>query len=102
MKRNFIKTILAIITISFCLSWGTPIYAKEKYGFDTYSIEEQQETEDTYVLNTKSMKIHVPSCKSVKKIKPSNYSTSSKTIDELKEDGYTVCKQCHATETKKK
>lgn len=62
-------------------------------NFDTYDNEEQQETEDTYVLNTSSMKVHHPWCESVKKIAPENYATSNKTIEELEAEGYTRCGQ---------
>lgn len=63
-------------------------------NFDTYNNSEQQNTTDTWVLNTKSMKIHYPSCKDVKKISPENYSTSSLTLDDLKNQGYTTCGHC--------
>jgi len=48
----------------------------------------------SYVLNTSSGKIHLPSCKSVRTIKPENYGTSDKTIDELLSEGYTRCGNC--------
>ena len=63
-------------------------------NFNKYNNSEQQNTEDTWVLNTKSMKIHKPSCKDVKKISPENYSTSSLTLEELKKKGYTTCGHC--------
>lgn len=40
------------------------------------------------------MKIHYPSCHSVAKIAPQNYSTSNQSIDELKAQGYVPCKNC--------
>ncbi len=64
------------------------------YGFDTYDIPEQQNTEDTYVLNTSTMKIHHPTCKDVRKIKPSNYATSSLSTSELIAQGYSTCGHC--------
>lgn len=63
-------------------------------NFNTYDNVEQQQTEASYVLNTHTMKIHYPSCSSVKKIAPQNYSTSNSTIDELKAQGYTTCGNC--------
>lgn len=66
----------------------------DKSNFDTYDNIEQQTTEDTWVLNTSSMKIHCPSCKSVPKIAPKNYSTSSESLDDLKAKGYTTCGIC--------
>lgn len=63
-------------------------------NFDTYNNLDQQQTTDTYVLNTSSMKIHHPSCSSVPKIKPQNYATSSESLAELKAQGYTTCGIC--------
>lgn len=63
-------------------------------NFNAHNNPEQQNTEDTWVLNTNSKKIHYPSCKSVPKIAPKNYSTSSESLDELKSRGYTTCGNC--------
>ena len=63
-------------------------------NFDTYDNTEQQQTTDTYVLNTSSMKIHHPSCSSVPKIAPQNYGTSSESIDDLRAKGYSTCGIC--------
>ncbi|MBR1931309.1 MAG: hypothetical protein IJ833_07565 [Lachnospiraceae bacterium] len=62
-------------------------------NFDAYYTPEQQQTEDTYVLNTNTMKIHHPYCKSVSKIKPENYATTNLSIAELEAQGYTKCGQ---------
>ena len=48
----------------------------------------------TYVLNTSTQKIHHPNCNSVPKIKPENYATTDKSIDELLNEGYTKCGNC--------
>ena len=64
-------------------------------NFNTYDNEDQQQTESQWVLNTKSMKIHYPSCREVKKIAPSNYGTSNLTEAELIAQGYTTCGVCH-------
>lgn len=50
--------------------------------------------EFTYVLNTSTQKIHHPNCKSVAKIKPENYATTDKSLDELLDAGYTKCGNC--------
>ena len=63
-------------------------------NFDLYDNAAQQNTSDTYVLNTSTMKIHHPSCKSVKKIAPQNYSTSNSSIQELQAMGYSLCGNC--------
>lgn len=63
-------------------------------NFDTYNNQEQQQTEDAYVLNTNRYKIHYPSCASVPKIAPQNYATSNLSIAELEAQGYTTCGNC--------
>lgn len=64
-------------------------------NFNTYDDPSQQQTGETWVLNTSSMKIHYPSCSQVKKIAPHNYSTSNLTEAELIAQGYTTCGACH-------
>lgn len=63
-------------------------------NFNTYDNPEQQQTADTYVLNTSRHKIHYPSCASVAKIAPKNYATSNSSIAELEAQGYTTCGNC--------
>ena len=63
-------------------------------NFNTYDNPSQQQTEATYVLNTHTMKIHHPSCSSVKKIAPQNYATSNSSLDELINQGYSTCGNC--------
>ncbi|MCH5274926.1 MAG: hypothetical protein J1E65_03730 [Lachnospiraceae bacterium] len=63
-------------------------------NFNTYNNTDQQNTEDTYVLNKNSKKIHHPSCSSVPKISPSNYATSSESLESLEAQGYERCKRC--------
>lgn len=63
-------------------------------NFDTYNNAKQQNTTETWVLNTSSKKIHHPSRKSVKKIAPQNYSTSSESLDVLLSKGYDTCGNC--------
>ncbi len=67
---------------------------KSGYGFDTYNIPEQQNTTETYVLNTNTLKVHHPTCNDVKKIKPENYSTSSESTQTLTSKGYSLCGHC--------
>ncbi len=63
-------------------------------NFNTYDNASQQQTDFTYVLNTNTMKIHHPTCSSVKKIAPHNYATSNSSLDELFAQGYTTCGNC--------
>lgn len=56
--------------------------------FNTYNNIAQQQTTNTYVLNTNPdrMKIHIPTCLYVKKIASENYSTSNLSIEELQRE----------------
>ena len=57
--------------------------------------EPQEETEETaYILNTKTKKVHKPSCDSVTDIKEKNKKNTSKSMDELISEGYTPCNRC--------
>lgn len=95
---KFVKRLIVSIILILSLIGNTVVFAdinpNAQYGFDTYDTPEQQVTTDTYVLNTKSHKIHYPSCRSAKKIKPENYSTTSVDINTLSAQGYTKCGQC--------
>lgn len=51
--------------------------------------------ERDYVLNTSSMKIHKPGCKSVKDIKDGNRQDYHGTFESLTNRGYTGCKNCN-------
>lgn len=52
------------------------------------------ESSTSYILNTNTKKIHLPSCSSVKRMADKNKEKTSKTIDELEKEGYTPCKNC--------
>ena len=64
------------------------------YNFDTYYIPENQQTTETWVLNTSTMRIHHPWCNDVVRIKPENYATSSLSQGELEAMGYKPCGHC--------
>ena len=64
-------------------------------NFNTYDNAQQQNTSSSYVLNTSTMKFHRPSCSSVKKIAPQNYSTSNNSREELISQGYSPCGKCN-------
>ncbi len=61
--------------------------------FTDYDIPEQQNTFE-YVLNTSTHKFHSPSCSSVKKIKPENYSTTDSRENAIN-SGYEPCGKCN-------
>lgn len=64
-------------------------------NFNTYDDENQQKTSEDYVLNSGTMKFHYPSCSSVKKISPQNYSTFTGSRDDVIAKGYSPCGNCH-------
>lgn len=63
-------------------------------NFNTYDNPEQQNTTAQYVLNTSTMKIHIPTCSAVKKIKLENYAESDLSIAELEAQKYERCGIC--------
>ena len=52
------------------------------------------EQSETYILNTKSKKIHRTTCSAVKDMKEENKETVHKSISELESEGYTRCGIC--------
>ena len=56
--------------------------------------EDKPEEVTHYVLNTKTKKIHLPTCTYAKNMKEENKSQSTKTLDELIDEGYTACSIC--------
>ena len=51
-------------------------------------------TEITYILNTKSMKFHLPNCLGVRNMKEENRQETTKTREELISQGYEPCGTC--------
>lgn len=73
--------------------------------YATGESKEEQQTNDSessqadqavrnYVLNTNSMKYHLPSCNSVNSISEDNVEIFNGTAEQLEGDGYTGCKNC--------
>lgn len=69
---------------------------------ETAGSAEEEETADTgaesasgtYVLNTHTMRIHLPDCADAERIEEANKETYTGTIRELKEEGYVPCGNC--------
>ncbi|MBR6403741.1 MAG: DNA/RNA non-specific endonuclease [Eubacterium sp.] len=59
------------------------------------SVNEDEANVCDYIVNTKSGKIHLPSCSGVQKMAEHNKMYYSGTIDELKQMGYVPCKLCN-------
>ena len=65
----------------------------------TTEATEQNTTESAtdeykYVLNTSRMKIHLPDCPSVKQMAEHNKQWTNDSIEDLKNRGYSPCKNC--------
>ncbi len=54
----------------------------------------EHEKTDYYVLNTRTKKIHLPSCYYAKKISEKNYATTDDLQSAL-DEGYSKCQKCH-------
>lgn len=57
--------------------------------------EQADDEEQTYILNTNTKKIHLPTCSSVDQMKETNRQTYEGTLEELKNMGYSPCKRCN-------
>ena len=62
--------------------------SSEEGSVTSYELQE-------YVLNTKSMKFHRPTCSSVDDIASNNKQEATSTRDELISEGYSPCRQCN-------
>lgn len=61
---------------------------------DTNDNTSHTESENKYVLNIKSKKIHRPDCKAANDISENNKQLSERSIADLENDGYSKCKIC--------
>lgn len=59
----------------------------------TYDYDQPKEV--TYILNTNTMKFHLPKCSSVDRIKPEHYVEFYGTREEAIAKGYSPCGRCH-------
>ncbi len=73
-----------------------PIATTSEYEAIAETINETEKIKQMFVLNTNTMKIHYPSCSSVKDIKPENYSETYD-YEEAISQGYEACGKCHAS-----
>ncbi|MDD6234373.1 MAG: DNA/RNA non-specific endonuclease [Lachnospiraceae bacterium] len=62
---------------------------------DSSQAEISTEFTHTYVLNTNTMKFHMPDCSSVSKIKEKNKQIFKGNRDDIIAQGYTPCRQCN-------
>lgn len=67
---------------------------ESRHKDDTSDTVESETDTVTYVINKNSKKIHSPECSSVKEMKPQNKKETSKTLEELENEGYTPCQSC--------
>ena len=67
---------------------------EEVYEESSEYISEDESEEITYVLNTNSKKFHYPSCPSADKISDKNREETTKSREELIDEGYDPCGNC--------
>ncbi len=82
--------------ISFCV-WCynvQPGIVIDYSNGDSY-VEGSLKAEHDYVLNTKSHKVHIPECDSVKDISDKNRNDYHGTAEDLIQEGYEPCKACN-------
>lgn len=65
-------------------------------NYENYTAQEGT----TYVLNTNTMKIHLPSCSAVQKMSGSNRQETTKDYNTLVGEGYSPCGICHPERAK--
>ena len=58
-------------------------------------LESRTYVEESYVLNTNTMKFHVPYCSSVQKMKEKNRKDYTENRSDLLSVGYSPCGNCH-------
>lgn len=58
------------------------------------SVSKEDPVSTTYILNTNSLKFHLPDCSSVEDISSANREESTQSREELIEAGYTPCGRC--------
>ena len=64
------------------------------YGSSSENQQSTQKGENEYILNTKTKKIHLPSCHGVSSMSEANKGSYRGDIQRLLEDGYTACGIC--------
>lgn len=69
--------------------------AADMYQFAVREVDAgRYESVEQFVLNKKSMKIHLPTCEAVQKLSESNKEEYNGNVHELMELGYTPCRMC--------
>ncbi len=68
-------------------------FSREDAAYSSGKFSAKADT--TYVLNTNTLKFHLPSCSSVDEMSPSNRKETSKSRKELIREGYEPCGRCN-------
>ena len=75
---------------------GAALKTSVKSGAAAASTDRNGGTKElTYVVNTNTGKFHYPSCSSASEIKERNRMDSSKSREQLMQEGYVPCKRCN-------
>ena len=78
----------------FCYNVQPNIVIDYSTGKNMLIGEEDSEAVE-YILNTNTMKIHLPDCKWVAQMSEENKAHSTKTVEELMAEGYKPCATCN-------
>ncbi len=102
--KKVISTILSVFIILSTASCSSTTQntnqSQETYKVNSYTEisdnneTSEQEKTDYYVLNTRTKKIHLPSCYYAKKIAEKNYAATDDLQSAL-DKGYSKCQKCH-------
>ena len=85
VRRSVSVAALPVLSLA---SKAEPVYSLSPACRDPYPDTSQ------YVLNTKSHKFHLPACRDLKNMNPSNRKEYQGTVDELTAMGYKPCGHC--------
>ena len=89
IKKNIVKIVRIIVFVLV-----VAILFKQYTRVDNVLPSENAISE--YMLNTSSMKIHIPTCASVAKMSEKNKKLVNANVLDLVADGYTICFNCYA------
>lgn len=80
-----------------CVSDGTSVsFSSEKSAAEEPTVTDEQGSDTrTYILNTRSMKFHLPTCSSVENMSDKNKAEYTGSREDLIEQGYSPCGSCN-------
>lgn len=89
---RFISTIIIWLFLAILSLGAVTYFVNVPIKYDTNMMAEYKD----YIVNKRSLKIHIESCHSVSKMSERNKLKVHNSLDNLTKDGYIVCKRCKA------